>query len=93
MARTLTGEVSWVNPDPTRGHEQSGQGPVLVLCQDVFNEQLGVGIAVALTSQPQKAAFPLTLALDILRLPKRLDREDSVLGLPLGSRGDAIAAT
>jgi mRNA interferase MazF len=44
---------------------------VLVLSQDVFNERSGVAIAVALTSQPQRAGFPLTLELDIPGLPKR----------------------
>lgn len=71
MARILRGEVYWANLDPTRGHEQSGQRPVLVLSQDVFNERSGVVIAVALTSQPQKAGFPLTLELTTPGLPKR----------------------
>ena len=71
MARILRGEVYWTNLDPTRGHEESGQRPVLVLSQDVFNERSGVVIAVALTSQPQKAGFPLTLELNTPGLPKR----------------------
>ncbi len=71
MARILRGEIYWANPDPTRGHKQSGQRPVLVLSQDVFNERSGVVIAVALTSQPQKAGFPLTLELTTPGLPKR----------------------
>ena len=71
MAKVLKGEVHWANLDPTRGHEESGQRPVLVLSQDVFNERSGVVIAVALTSQPQKAGFPLTLELSTPDLPKR----------------------
>jgi mRNA interferase MazF len=43
----------------------------LVLSQDVFNERSGVVIAVALTSQPQKAGFPLTVELTTPGLPKR----------------------
>ena len=43
----------------------------MVLSQDVFNERSGVVIAVALTSQPQKAGFPLTLELRTAGLPKR----------------------
>ena len=58
MARILRGEVYWANLDPTKGREQSGQRPVLVLSQDVFNDRSGVVIAVALTSQPPKAGFP-----------------------------------
>ena len=71
MARILRGEVYWASLDPTKGHEQSGQRPVLVLSQDVFNDRSGVVIAVALTSQPQKAGFPLTLPLSSPALPKR----------------------
>jgi len=44
---------------------------MLVLCHDVFNERSGTVIAVALTSQPQRAGFPLTLELQAARLPKR----------------------
>ena len=61
MARILRGEVRWAALDPTPGHEQSGRRPVLVLSADVFNERSGTVIAVALTSQPQRAGFPLTL--------------------------------
>jgi mRNA interferase MazF len=43
----------------------------LILSQEVFNDRSGTVIAVALTSQPQKAGFPLTLALSDQRLPKK----------------------
>jgi len=71
MARILRGEVYWANLDPAKGHEQSGMRPILVLSQDVFNDRSGVVIAVALTSQPQKAGFPLTLPLSSSALPKK----------------------
>jgi len=70
VARVLSGEVRWADLDPTRGHEQSGRRPVLVLSADVFNERSGTVIAVALTSQPQRAGFPLTLGLGSAWLPK-----------------------
>jgi mRNA interferase MazF len=63
MARILKGDVIWANLDPTLGHEQSGRRPVLVLSQSVFNQKSGTVIAVALTSQPQRAGYPLTLKL------------------------------
>ena len=64
MARILRGDIIWANLDPTTGHEQAGRRPVLILSHDFFNEKSGTVIAVALTSQPQKAGFPLTLPLD-----------------------------
>ncbi len=71
MARILRGEIRWADLDPTRGHEQAGMRPVLILSQDVFNERSGTVIAMALTSQPQRAGFPLTLELTSSRLPKQ----------------------
>ncbi len=44
---------------------------MLILSHDVFNERSGTVIAVALTSRPQRAGFPLTLELTSPRLPKR----------------------
>jgi mRNA interferase MazF len=41
------------------------------LSQDVFNDRSGTVIALALTSQPQRAGFPLTLELHARGLPKR----------------------
>lgn len=71
MAAVLRGEIRWADLNPTRGREQAGLRPVLVLSQDVFNERSGTVIAVALTSQPQRAGFPLTLELASGKLPKR----------------------
>lgn len=71
MAGILRGEIRWADLNPTRGKEQSGQRSVLILSHDVFNERSGTVIAVALTSQPQRAGFPLTLELTTPRLPKR----------------------
>ena len=70
MAQILRGEVRWADLNPVRGHEQAGNRPVLVLSHDVFNERSGTVIAVALTSQPQRASFPLTLELRIKELEK-----------------------
>lgn len=71
MARILRGEIRWADLDPTRGHEQSGQRPVLILSADVFNERSGTVIAVVLTSQEPRAGFPLTLESSAPGLPKR----------------------
>lgn len=71
MARVLRGDIYWADLNPTKGREQSGLRPVLILSQDVFNEHSGTVIAVAITSQHQKAGFPLTLELTDARLPKQ----------------------
>ena len=71
MAGILSGEIRWADLNPARANEQAGQRPVLILSQNVFNDRSGTVIAVALTSQPQRAAFPLTLELTTPRLPKQ----------------------
>ena len=71
MARILRGEIRWADLKPVRGKEQAGLRPMLILSHDVFNERSGTVIAVALTSQPQRAGFPLTLELQSRRLPKK----------------------
>ena len=71
MARILRGEIRWADLNTIRGHEQAGLRPVLILSHDVFNERSGTVIAVALTSQPQSAGFPLTLELKSPKLAKR----------------------
>ena len=45
--------------------------PFLVISHDIFNERSGTVIAMAITSQPQKAGFPLTVELTKGELPKR----------------------
>jgi len=71
MARILRGEIRWADLNPIRGREQAGYRPVLILSQDVFNERSGTVIAMAITSQPQRAGFPLTLPLGSSGLPEQ----------------------
>jgi mRNA interferase MazF len=71
MARVLRGEIYWVDLNPVRGHEQAGSRPVIIISHDVFNQRSGTVIALAITSQPQRAGFPLTFELKSGDLPKQ----------------------
>ena len=71
MAGILRGEIRWADPNPVRGHEQGGKRPVVILSHDVFSNRSGTVIAMAITSQPQRAEFPLTMELASSNLPKR----------------------
>ncbi len=71
MAGILRGEIYWADLDPVVGHEQAEQRPVLILSREIFNKHSGTVIAVAITSQPQKAGFPLSLELSSAELPKK----------------------
>ena len=70
MARILRGDILWADLEPTRGREQAGRRPVLVISHELFNIHSGTVIALAITSQPQRAGFPLTQPVESLRLPK-----------------------
>lgn len=71
MARILRGDIRWADLNPVKRNEQAGLRPVLILSHDVFNARSGTAIAVAITSQPQRAGFPLTLELTSHGLPKQ----------------------
>ncbi|ABA88215.2 LOW QUALITY PROTEIN: toxin, MazF family [Syntrophotalea carbinolica DSM 2380] len=63
MARILRGDIRWADLNPVRGSEQGGLRPALIISQNVFNARSGTVIVLTITSQPQKAEFPLTLEL------------------------------
>jgi len=71
MAGILRGEIRWADLNPVRGREQAGLRPVMILSQDIFNKCSGTVIAVAITSQAQKAGFPLTIELKSVNMPKK----------------------
>jgi mRNA interferase MazF len=71
MARILRGDIRWADLNPVRGSEQGGLRPVLIISHDVFNARSGTVIAVAITSQPPRAGFPLTSELASSSLPKQ----------------------
>jgi mRNA interferase MazF len=71
VARVLRGEIWWADLNPTRGHEQAGIRPVLVVSHDVFNQRSGTVIAIAITSQKPRVGFPLALEIKSAKLPKQ----------------------
>ncbi|MGH2461924.1 MAG: type II toxin-antitoxin system PemK/MazF family toxin [Chloroflexota bacterium] len=71
MATLLSrGAIVWAELDPVRGHEQGGRRPVLIISNDVINVRSGTVITLAITSQPQRAPYPLTFRLANGTLPR-----------------------
>ena len=92
MANILRGEIWWANLNPTRGHEQSGIRPVLIISQDAFNRHSGTVIALALTSQAPKAEFPLTFLIESVSLPKQSwVKTSQIRTLSIDRLGDRIS--
>jgi mRNA interferase MazF len=56
----LRGEICWANLQPVRGREQGGARPVLIVSHGIFNDRSETVIAMAITSRPQRAGYPLT---------------------------------
>jgi mRNA interferase MazF len=70
VARILRGDVWWADLDPTRGHEQAGVRPVLVISREPLHETSGTVIALAITSRVPRVGFPLTREMTSVKLPK-----------------------
>lgn len=51
------GDIIWINLDPTRGREQRGRRPVIVLSATKFNRATGFVIAVPLSSRDDGSKF------------------------------------
>jgi mRNA interferase MazF len=50
---------------------RGSQRPVVIVSEDVFNARSGTVIAMAITSQAQRAGFPLTWEVSSVKLPVR----------------------
>lgn len=61
------GEIVWVNLEPTKGHEQGGSRPSLVLSNTKYNDKTGMVLIAPITSKPKGYAgeIPLPTGLNI----------------------------
>jgi mRNA-degrading endonuclease toxin of MazEF toxin-antitoxin module len=83
------GDIYLVSFDPTRGHEQQGRCPVLVVSPDAFNRLTKVPIVVPITTGgnfARTAGFAVSLT-DAGTRTKGVVRCDQPRALDLGSRG------
>lgn len=48
------GEISWCSLSPTRGHEQSGSRPCVIISSSVFNQKTGTAVVCPITSKDKK---------------------------------------
>lgn len=94
MGNLLRGEVYWADLNPVRGREQAGLRPVLILSNSLFNRRSGTVIAMAITSQEQRAGFPLTFPLppEVLTKPAwvKISQVRTISVERLGKRMGAI---
>jgi mRNA interferase MazF len=55
------GDLIWTDFDPTRGHEQAGRRPALVLSAASFTENTGLAVVCPITSRVRP--FPTSVVL------------------------------
>ena len=53
------GEVIWLDFNPTKGHEQAGHRPALVVSAKSFNASMGICWVCPITSTPSRNDFDL----------------------------------
>ncbi len=54
-------DVVWLDLDPTKGHEQAGRRPVLVLSPRKYNALVGLFIVCPITSQKKGYVFEVAI--------------------------------
>jgi mRNA interferase MazF len=59
------GELYWVDFHPSRGVEQAGRRPALVIQNDIGNQHSPYTVVVALSTAPLKRVYPFTVLLAV----------------------------
>lgn len=54
-------DIVWIDFDPTKGHEQNGRRPALVLSPKKYNERTGLMVACAITSHIKGYSYEVAL--------------------------------
>ena len=64
MGKLITlnrGDIVWATRGPTRGHEQDGRRPVLILSPEVYNTRTKLAVICPITSHTK--GFPFEVAI------------------------------
>ncbi|MEX2188416.1 MAG: type II toxin-antitoxin system PemK/MazF family toxin [Pirellulales bacterium] len=98
MKQPLRGDVWYVDFDPTRGHEQAGRRPALVISADGFNRgSAGLAVVLPITSKAKgiRSHVPVAAKEGGLTKASYVKCEDirSVSLQRLGKRLGAVAPT
>lgn len=51
------GDIVWMDFDPTKGHEQRGQRPAIVLSRTEYNKKIGLAVICPITTQVKGYPF------------------------------------
>ena len=56
------GDIYWVSLNPTKGHEQQGRRPVLVVSNDIVNGKLPLALIVPITSMDRSIPLHIVVS-------------------------------
>ncbi|HEY4518214.1 MAG TPA: endoribonuclease MazF [Candidatus Paceibacterota bacterium] len=56
------GDVVWISLDPTKGHEQKGRRPAVVLSPKVYNLKAGLALVCPITNVAKGYPFEVSIA-------------------------------
>jgi mRNA interferase MazF len=56
------GDIIWVNFDPTRGHEQSGKRPAVVLSSKIYNQPAHLLVACPISSKTKGYPYEVSIS-------------------------------
>ena len=56
-----SGDVIWIDLDPTVGHEEAGKRPALVLSPSSYNEKTSLVVACAMTTKKKGYPFEVEM--------------------------------
>jgi mRNA interferase MazF len=55
------GDIVWLDLNPTKGHEQKGVRPALVISPKIYNTKTGLMLVCPITSHAKKYSFEVEL--------------------------------
>jgi mRNA interferase MazF len=55
------GDFIWISLDPTKGHEQRGRRPAIVLSRRAYNERVGLCVACPITNRAKGYPFEVVI--------------------------------
>ncbi|MCI0542468.1 endoribonuclease MazF [bacterium] len=61
------GDIVWLDFNPTKGHEQSGRRPALVLSRKQYNEKTNLALFCPITSKAKGYPFEVPVRIDDIR--------------------------
>ncbi len=91
------GDVVWVQFDPTRGHEQVGRRPALVISSRLYNSRSSLVVVCAMTGKRKRWTFTVPVkfrgrnAMVLVDQIRSIDREARVESVAGRIGGDELA--